>query len=132
MPMDETRTTSINLDQDEVTLIAGLLDRAAHECRAAAPADTGAERNSGVTLGRLTARWAEIAERERHCGVVNINGARLFTVPLSAESWYQVRAALGACVAQLAVAPDDSPAGRSRMSRALHLASKIEEATSVR
>ncbi|MFD5420740.1 hypothetical protein ACFWJT_22280 [Streptomyces sp. NPDC127069] len=126
--MDHTLTTSILLDQNEVTLIAGVLDQAAHECRAATPLDTGSGQNAGVTLGRLTARWTDIAERERHCSVVNLNGARLFTVPLSPESWYQVRAALSACVTELAVASDDPAAGGNRMDRALRLARKIQEA----
>ncbi|MFD5619895.1 hypothetical protein [Streptomyces yangpuensis] len=128
MPKDDTRTTSIALDQAEVTLIAGVLDRAAADCRAAAPPETCAEHDIGVTLGRLTALWTEIAVHERHCDVVNLHGERLFSVQLTAESWYQVRAALAACVAQLAVEPGNA-ADQDRMARALRLAEKIDGAT---
>ncbi|MEU9163834.1 hypothetical protein AB0D29_26640 [Streptomyces sp. NPDC048424] len=132
MPKDDTLTTSIALDQHEVTLIVGVLDRAAADCRAAAPPDTGSDQHTGVTLGRLTARWTEIAEHERHCDVVNLHGDRLFVVSLTAESWYQVRAALGACVAQLAVEREDNAADQDRMARALVLADKIAGATNDR
>ncbi|QEV19333.1 hypothetical protein [Streptomyces alboniger] len=136
MPLDDTLTISIDLDQDEVTLVVGILQRAADECRAAAPSDVTADQYTGITLGQLTARWTDIAERELHCAVVNLHGERLFTVPLTAEGWYQVRAALSACVAQLSGELDDSvPADtpvRERMYRALHLAHKIAEATNDR
>ncbi len=136
MPIDDTLTILIDLDQDEVTLVVGILQHAADECRAAAPSDVATDDDTGITLGRLTARWTDIAERELHCAVVNLHGERLFTVPLTAEGWYQVRAALSACVAQLSGALDDSVhAGdpdRERMYRALHLAHKIAEATNDR
>ncbi|MEU1408443.1 hypothetical protein ABZ471_40160 [Streptomyces sp. NPDC005728] len=136
MPIDDTVTISIDLDQDEVTLVVGVLQNAAHACRAAAPSDARTDQYAGITLGRLTARWTDIAERELHCAVVKLHGERLFTVPLTAEAWYQVRAALSACVAQLSghlddSAPADAP-DRERMYRALHLAHKIAEATNDR
>ncbi|GHF28464.1 hypothetical protein [Streptomyces morookaense] len=136
MPIDDTLTISIDLDQAEVTLVVGILQRAADECRATSPSDVTTDQDAGITLGQLTARWTDIAERELHCAVVNLHGERLFTVPLTSEGWYQVRAALSACVAQLSGELDDStPADapdRKRMYRALHLAHKIAEATNDR
>ncbi|MGW1324856.1 hypothetical protein ACWD64_20225 [Streptomyces antibioticus] len=136
MPIDDTLTISIDLAQDEVTLVVGVLQRAADECRAAAPSDTTGDQQTGITLGRLTAHWTDIAEHELHCAVVKLHGERLFTVPLTAEGWYQVRAALSACVAQLSGELDDStPADApdlERMYRALHLAHKIAETTNDR
>ncbi|PSJ29633.1 hypothetical protein B7P34_06110 [Streptosporangium nondiastaticum] len=136
MPIDDTLTVSIDLAQDEVILIVGVLQQAAEGCRAVAPSEATTDEHTGVTLGRLTAHWTDIAERELHCVVVKLHGERLFTVTLSPESWYQVRAALSACVAQLSGELDDStPTGasnRKRMYNALHLAHKIAEAANDR
>ncbi|MFF6907256.1 hypothetical protein ACFY9Q_15070 [Streptomyces sp. NPDC012389] len=136
MPIDDTLTISIDLDQNEVSLVVGVLQRAADDCRAAAPSPAATDQHDGITLGRLTARWIDIAEHELHCAVVKLHGERLFTVPLTSEGWYQVRAALSACVAQLSGELDgkssaDAPA-REQMRRALHLAHKIAEATNER
>ncbi|WP_432097281.1 hypothetical protein [Streptomyces sp. bgisy100] len=136
MPIDDALTIAIDLDQEEVTLVVGVLQQAAEECRAATPADTPTSQHTCVTLGRLTAHWTEIADHELHCAIVRLHGERLFAVPLTSESWYQVRAALSACVAQLSAELDDStPVGaphQVRMYRALHLAHKIAEATNDR
>ncbi|MEK9519617.1 hypothetical protein MIU24_09425 [Streptomyces venezuelae] len=136
MPTNDSFAISIDLDQNEVSLVVGVLQHAADECRAAAPSPAATDQHDGITLGRLTARWTDIAEHELHCAVVKLHGERLFTVPLTSEGWYQVRAALSACVAQLSgelkgSSPVDAPA-RNRMRHALHLAHKIAEATNER
>ncbi|WP_432004655.1 hypothetical protein [Streptomyces parvus] len=122
MPTNDTFAISIDLDQSEVSLVVGVLQRAADECRAAAPSLAPTDQYDGITLGRLTAHWIDIAERELHCAVVKLHGERLFTVPLTSEGWYQVRAALSACVAQLCgelkgSSPADAPGPASDASR---------------
>ncbi|MGA5038201.1 hypothetical protein ACPCA8_14215 [Streptomyces capoamus] len=137
VPTDDILTVSIDLDQDEVTLIVGVLQRAAEDCHAAASLEVSpASQRAGITLGRLTAHWTDIAEREQHCTVVKLRGERLFTVSLTSEGWYQVRAALSDCVAQLSgeldeATPVDHP-DQERMYRALYLVHKIAEATNDR
>ncbi|MBP8536857.1 hypothetical protein [Streptomyces sp. MK37H] len=136
MPIDDSFTTSIDLDQNEVTLIVGVLQQAAERCRAIDPSNAATDQRTGITLGRLTAQWTDIAERELHCAVVKFRGERLFTVPLTSEGWYQVRAALSACVAQLSSELENSSQAddpdRNRMYRALHLVHKIAEAANDR
>ncbi|MBD0694729.1 hypothetical protein [Streptomyces sp. CBMA123] len=134
MPSNDAMTILISLDQDEVALVTVVLLQAVDGCRAVTSPEAAARRGSGVTIGQLAAQWTEIAERELHCSVVNMNGERLFTVPLTPEGWYQVRAALSESAAQLSRPANGGEAtvraNRDRARRALLLADRIVEATS--
>ncbi|WP_190120973.1 hypothetical protein [Streptomyces inusitatus] len=121
----------IPLDQEQVSLVAAVLHRAAQDCRALDAPEIPAGDRSVVTLGRMAARWAAIAEREEHCDVVNVHGERLYNVSLSLEEWYQVRAALSEYAARLTRALRNPPSAREdrrRARQALLLVDRITEA----
>ncbi|MEU6060334.1 hypothetical protein [Streptomyces sp. NPDC047097] len=125
---DTANQYSVPLDQKQVSLTASVLHQAALGCRAADASDGD---RSAVTLGRMAARWADIAEREEHCDVLSVHGERLYNVSLTSEEWYHVRAALSECAAQFKRGAADSPAAqvdRQRARRALLLVNHIAEA----
>ncbi|MFF5719879.1 hypothetical protein [Streptomyces buecherae] len=128
-----TETTNdffIPLDQAQVSLVAAVLHRAAQDCRAVDAPGIPADDRSVVTLGRMAARWAAIAEREEHCDVVNVHGERLYNVSLTLEEWYQVRAALSEYAARLTRTPGNPPStheNRKQATRALLLVDRITE-----
>ncbi|WP_328955661.1 hypothetical protein [Kitasatospora purpeofusca] len=132
--MTEAIDHHIPLDQAQVNLVAAVLQQAAWDCRSPIEQvvpDSSDGPNRGITLGRLAARWTRIVEREEHCDVININGERLYVVPLSLEGWYQVRAALSEHAARLSLKLPDSPESREnrrRARQALLLVDRIKEA----
>ncbi|MFE2599604.1 MULTISPECIES: hypothetical protein [unclassified Streptomyces] len=131
-----TETTDqffIPLDQVQVSLVAAVLHQAAEDCQAVDTPEIPADNRTVVTLGRMAARWAAIAEREEHCDVVNIHGERLYNVSLTLEEWYQVRAALSEHATRLTRTSGNSPTAHEnhrRARRALLLADRITEVTS--
>lgn len=130
--MDTTGHFFIPLDQVQVSLVAAVLHQAAEGCRAVDAPMIPADDRSVVTLGRMATRWGAIAEREEHCDVVNVNGERLYSVPLTLEEWYQVRAALSEYAARLTRVMGNTPTAREdrrRAARALLLVDRITEVT---
>ncbi|MET8828477.1 hypothetical protein ABZX40_22755 [Streptomyces sp. NPDC004610] len=128
---DPTNQHWIALDQAQVSLTASVLHQAAVDYRATGTASHSQNDRSAGTLGQMAARWAAIAEREKHCDVVSIHGERLYNVPLTAEEWYHVRAALTEYAARFIRVVGDSPAAhvdRLRARRALILSDRITEA----
>jgi hypothetical protein len=123
---------SIPLDQTQVRLIAAVLQREAASCGAVHyPAHPGSA-PSGVTLGRMAARWTGIAEREEDCAVVNVDGERLYDITDVPEGWYIVRAALSEHAARLSRTPQGSATSgedRRQALRALRLVERIARAT---
>ncbi|MEW2163476.1 hypothetical protein AB0912_10805 [Streptomyces sp. NPDC007084] len=120
----------IPLDQAQVSLVATVLHQAAQDCRAVDAPEIPEDNRSVVTLGRVAARWAAIAERDEHCDVINVHGERLYNVSLTLEEWYQVRAALSEFAAQLTRAPGNPPStheNRKQATRALRLVDRITE-----
>ncbi|MGW2598904.1 hypothetical protein [Streptomyces klenkii] len=128
---DTAKQHSIPLDQTQVILTASVLHQAALDCRATDAANVSEDNRSVVTLGRMAARWAAIAEREEHCDVINIHGERLYDVSLTSEEWYHVRAALSEHAARLRRTAGGSPTAQmdhQRARRALLLVDRITEA----
>ncbi|WP_406199021.1 hypothetical protein OH807_15870 [Kitasatospora sp. NBC_01560] len=76
----------VSLITGEVESISEVMGRAAEDCQAAGPP---AGLCDAVTLGNLARRWAEIAEQDLHCTVVNVHGDRLYAVTLTMEAWGQ-------------------------------------------
>ncbi|AXI78781.1 hypothetical protein [Peterkaempfera bronchialis] len=129
--LTETIDHPIPLDQSQVNLVAAVLQQAVWDCRPPAEQAAHDGRDDGITLGRLAAHWTGIAEREEHCDVINVNGERLYVVPLSLEGWYQVRAALSEHATRLSLKPSDNPESREnrrRARQALLLVDRIKEA----
>ncbi|WP_018547229.1 hypothetical protein [Streptomyces sp. LaPpAH-108] len=122
---------SIPLDQTQVSLTASVMHQAALDCRATDTPDASMDDRSMVTFGRMAALWAAIAEREKHCDVVNIHGDRLYNISLTAEEWYHVRAALSEHAARKTRVAGHSPTARTdrhSARRALLLVDLITEA----
>lgn len=115
----------------EVQLIATVLETATAGCSAAPPADSDAT-PSAATLGRVTARWTQIAESSGHGSVVNLLGESLFGVRLTHEEWDLVRAQLAFASSQLVLnADEDTLEGQNDMLQAddaMWLVKKISEA----
>ncbi|MER5631168.1 hypothetical protein [Streptomyces nitrosporeus] len=127
---ETTNTFFIPLDQAQVSLVTAVLHRAARDCRAVDVPGIPTDDRSAITLGRMVARWAAISEREEHCDVVNIHSERLYSVPLTLEGWYQVRAALSEYAARLTRAAGNPPPPREnhrQATRALLLVDRITE-----
>lgn len=128
-----TETTNpffIPLDQAQVSLVTAVLHRAARECQAVDMPGIPTDDLSVFTLGRMAARWAAISEREEHCDVVNVHGERLYSVPLTMEGWYQVRAALSEYATRLTRAAGNPAFPREdhrQATRALLLVDRITE-----
>ncbi|MET7499646.1 hypothetical protein [Streptomyces microflavus] len=133
--MDETVDHAIPLDQSQVNLVTVVLHRAARHPHTAVTPEAAKGLEDNIPLSRLAAHWTGIVEQGESGEAVDIDGARLYMVKLSAPGWEQVRAVLSGHAAQLPRLPQAAPEGGSnleRARRALLLADHIKEVVSGR